>query len=78
MKKTPAIILCAVMAALAGCGGQTSDTPAPSDEAPDTAQADVTEAEETESEQQKYIDALPEADYEGYNFRMLVHEDATA
>ena len=78
MKKTLAIILCAVMAALAGCGSQTSDTPAPLNGDPDTASADVTEAAETESEQQKYIDALPEADYEGYNFRMLVHEDATA
>ena len=55
MKKTLAIALCAVMAALAGCGGQTSDTPAPSDGAPDTAQADATEAEETESEEEDEV-----------------------
>ena len=55
MKKALAILLCAAIAAAAGCGAQPEQTQAPSGvEAAGNAEAAETEAAETESEQQKY------------------------
>ena len=66
MKKTLALLLAFLMAGsvLAGCGG-TAETETTA-ETTETAAADVTEETETE-----VSDDLPEADYEGYNFRIL-------
>ena len=70
MKRKLALILAALLlTATVGCG---SEKPANDTHAADTSASAESETTVAESETAiDYAAALPEADYEGYNFRML-------